>query len=168
MSVVNNPDAPCKKTMDTYPDSIERMRGQVAVCIPSGANDLIYWLYSDWKRNPRRGNYTVFNTKKRPEFTRMLKAVKISALYFNGFTHGAQLNRKGNLGHGFKKVEERSILILVNVSKQPLSGKLELPVDFPAVLYQDNETPVQTENGMLDYSLPAEGQIFVSKILQEL
>ena len=167
LSVVNNLDKPFKKPTATYPGSIERMRGQVAVSILSGANGLIYWLYSDQKLNPRWGIYTVFNPKKnRAEFTRTMKEVKAFAPYFNGFTHGAQLKREGNLWYGFKKVDGKSILILVNVSKQPVSGTLELP-GAPSVLYRDNETPVRLNGGKLDYSLaPDEGRFYASEILK--
>ena len=95
-----------------------------------------------------------------------MKEVKAFAPYFNGFTHGAQLKREGNLWYGFKKVDGKSILILVNVSKQPVSGTLELP-GAPSVLYRDNETPVRLNGGKLDYSLaPDEGRFYASEILK--
>ncbi len=166
LSVVNNPDNPFKKPTATYPGSIERMRGQVAVSILSSANGLIYWLYSDQKLNPRWGIYTVFNPQKnRAEFTRTMQEVKAFAPYFNGFTHGAQLKREGNIWYGFKQMDGKSILIVVNVTDQPVSGKLELP-GAPATLYRDNEVPVQLNGGKLDYSLaPDEGRFYCSEIL---
>lgn len=166
LSIVNNPDNPFKKPTATYPGSIERMRGQVIASVLSGANGLIYWLYSSEKLNPRWGIYTVFNpSKNRAEFTRTMEEVKVFAPYFNGFTKGALLNRDGDVWYGWKKVDGKNILLMVNVTDKVVAGTLTLP-EAPATLYQDNVTPLALDHGKLNYTLaPDEGRFYASQIL---
>ena len=95
---MNDPDHPHRPPTPTYPGSIERMRGQVTTSILSGANGLIYWLYSDRRMNPRWGIYTVFSpTKNRAEFTQVMREVKAFAPYFNGFAANTKVERGDEL-----------------------------------------------------------------------
>ncbi|WP_276744022.1 hypothetical protein [Victivallis vadensis] len=165
LALVNDPDHPHRPPTPTYPGSIERMRGQVTTSILSGANGLIYWLYSDRRMNPRWGIYTVFSpTKNRAEFTQVMREVKAFAPYFNGFAANTKVERGDELWYGCRTVDGKFILMLSNVSGRQLDGVLELP-GAPARLYVNNgDETVRLSDGRLRYSLKAdEGRIYCSE-----
>ena len=167
LALVNDPDHPHRAPSPTFPGSIERMRGQVTTSILSGANGLIYWLYSDRRMNPRWGIYTVFSpAKTRAEFTQVMREVVKFAPYFNGFAGAATLERGDELWYGYRTVDGKFILMLSNVSGRPLTGTLELP-GAPQVLYANNSDPVRLDGGKLAYSLaPDEGRIYCSALIE--